>query len=174
MRYVVLVAMSILGTILSGSVFSNINLWGLQIDIVLIMILALVLTEKTAMPVIFAAVTGLLMDITYSTVLGMYAVSYTVAAAVAFMVLRKTEKQTILHLFFVGVGGYIIKESVMAFIVFAQGARNFDFFAILARYILPSAALCGGLLILAYFLISRLYKNAWMRPRTSGRYMDEL
>lgn len=175
MRYVVLVVMSVFGTILSGTVFSTANIGGLgiQVDIVLLMVLSLVLVEKSAMPVIFAAVTGLLMDMTYSTVLGMYAVSYAAAAAVGLLVLRKMKKFNPLHLFGIGVVGYIFKELMMAFIVFAQGARNFDMGPIMLRGVLPSAAVNGALLLVAYLLISRLYRNAWMRPRALAHHMDE-
>lgn len=167
--------MSVLGTILSGTLFSTFNVGelGIQIDIVLLMVLSLVLVEKSAMPVVFAAVTGLLMDMTYSTQLGMYALSYAVAAAVGLFVFRKMEKFNLLHLFAIGAVGYMLKEFMMALIVFAQGARNFDLGLIMARAMLPSAAVNGALLLVAYLLISRLYRNAWMRPRASAHHMDE-
>ena len=164
MRYVVLVIMSVVGTILSGSVFSGLNIAGIQVDIVLLLILALSLAEKDAMPVIFAAATGLLMDLVYSDTLGMFALSYTAAAVAALLTVRKIEKINLPSLFAAGFSGYVIKELTMALIVFAQGAR-FDLGAILLRYTLPAAALNGGLLIVAYWLVMKLYRNAWMRPR---------
>lgn len=175
MRYVVLVAMSVLGTILSGTLFGTIELWGLglQIDIVFLIVMSLVLVEKSVMPIVFAAVTGLLMDMTYSTQLGMYALSYTAAAAVGLFVFRKMEKFNLLHLFTIGAVGYIFKELMMAFIVFSQGARDINLGMIMVKGILPSAALNGALLLVAYLLVSRLYRNAWMRPRAAAHYLDE-
>ena len=65
----------------------------------------------------------------------------------------------------------MIKETVMALIVYVLGAR-FDFLSILVRYTLPTAALTGGLLIVAYLLFARLYKNGWMRPAVAYRPED--
>ena len=176
MRYVVFILMGVIGTILSGTVFSasfDLAGLGIQIDLVLLLVLALVLVEKNLTPIIFAAAAGLLMDMMFSTTLGMYALSYTVAAA-ASIVAHRMEKFNSLHIFLIGVGGYVVKELVMALIVFAQGARQFDLGAIFLRDMLPSAAFCGGLLLLAYLLVSLLYRKAWMRPRVSSHFMDEL
>lgn len=173
MRYVVLVAMSLLGTLFSGSVFSVFTINGIQIDIVFLLVMSLVLVEKSAMPVVFAAVTGLLMDIMYARELGIYALSYAIAAAVGSILLRKVEKFNFLHLFAIGAVGYIFKEVVTAFIVFVQGAR-FNFPLLFGVEILPAAAVNGALLLVAYLLIARLYRNAWMRPRASAHHLDEL
>ena len=171
MRYVVLVLFAIVSTILSGSVFSGLNLAGIQVDIVLLIVLALALVDKSGAAIIFAAGTGLFMDIMYSTVLGVYALSYTVAAAIVFLAFRNKEKFNVLILLLVGAAGYVIKETVMALIVYVLGAR-FDFLSILVRYTLPTAALTGGLLIVAYLLFARLYKNGWMRPAVAYRPED--
>lgn len=177
MRYVILILMGIFGTILSGTVFSvpfDLAGLGIQIAPMLLLALALVLVEKNITPIIFAMATGLLMDMMFSTTLGMYALSYTVAAAVASIVAHRMEKFNSFHIFLIGVGGYIVKELVMALIVFAQGARQFDLGAIFLRDMLPSAAFAGALLLLVYLLVSLLYRNTWMRPRMSSRFMDEL
>ena len=177
MRYVVFILMGVIGTILSGTVFSasfDLAGRGIEIDLVLLLVLALVLVEKNLTPIIFAAAAGLLMDMMFSTTLGMYALSYTVAAAAASIVAHRMEKFNSLHIFLIGVGGYVVKELVMALIVFAQGARQFDLGAIFLRDMLPSAAFCGGLLLLANLLVSLLYRKAWMRPRVSSHFMDEL
>lgn len=178
MRYVVLVLMGVFSALLSGTAFcTSFELAGvgIQIDLVLLFALALVFLEKNSItPILFAALTGLLLDILFSTTLGMYALSYTVAAAAASFAVHKLEKINFLHIFVIGVGGYIVKELMMALIVFAQGARQFDMGTILLRDTLPSAAANGVLLLLVYLLISILYQNAWMRPRVAAHFMDEL
>lgn len=177
MRYVVLIAMGILSALLSGTAFStsfDVAGLGIQIDLVMLFTLGLVLVEKNIAPIVFAALTGLLMDILFSTTLGIYALSYTVAAAAASVAVHRLEKFNFLHIFAVGMGGYIVKELMMALIVFAQGARQFEMGTILLKDTLPSAAVCGALLLLVYLLISLLYRNAWMRPRAAAHFMDEL
>ena len=72
MRYVVFILMGVIGTILSGTVFSasfDLAGLGIQIDLVLLLVLALVLVEKNLTPIIFAAAAGLLMDMMFSIML---------------------------------------------------------------------------------------------------------
>ncbi len=83
MRYVVLIVMGVLSALLSGTAFStsfDVAGLGIQIDLVMLFTLGLVLVEKNIAPIVFATLTGLLMDILFSTTLGIYALSYTVAA----------------------------------------------------------------------------------------------
>ncbi len=173
MRYVVLTIMGVFGVILSGSLLRDISIAGipLQVDLVLLMALSFAVVEKSSMPIIFAAVSGLLMDMMYSTVWGTYALCYTVVTALIVLFFRKAGRFNVLYLFVVGAGGYIVKELMTALLVFIQSAR-FSMPVMLVYNILPSAILTGGLMFAAYWLISRLMKNSWMRPRTTYRFDD--
>lgn len=175
MRYVVLVLLGIFSVLLNGSLFSNITVMGIQVDLLLLVILAIALSEKSAMPVIFAAAAGLLMDIMYSTMLGVYALSYTVVACAALMLFANFKRMNVLTVFLTGFGGYLMKETILAVIVYILGSR-FGVVQMYVRYILPGALLAGGLLIAAYWLISKLMQLGWMRPRRrlSGDDMSHL
>ena len=164
MRYIVLILLSIGGAVLSGAVGADPGIMGLQIDIALLIILSAALLEKTSMPILFAAVTGLLMDILFSTLLGVYAISYTVAAVVMLYAFRNRARINVLMILAAGAGGYLIKELVMALIVYALGVR-FSLLPMMARYILPAAALNAALLLVAYLLLSRVFQSRWMKPR---------
>ncbi|MEA4853443.1 MAG: rod shape-determining protein MreD [Christensenella sp.] len=168
MRYIILVIMSILSVLISGSVTSGLTIMGIQVDLVLLIALSFALAEKGAMPIIWAAATGLFMDALYSMSLGPYALSYAIATAAAVFILSRFEKINILILFLVGAGGFLIKELVLAGVSLGQGA-NIDgsIFAIFARETLPGMLLNGALLFVAYWLIGKLMKREWMRPRPS-------
>lgn len=157
---------------LSGSFVTGLNIAGIQVDIVLLMVISLALVDKTTMPILFAACAGLFMDILYSTVLGVYAFSYTMVAAAVLMLFRKTIRFNILSLFLAGAGGYLLKEIIMGTLVYILGGR-FNTALMMVRYILPAAALSGVLLLLAYWLMLQLFRVSWMKPRR-GRSMDEL
>lgn len=173
MRYVVLTIMGVFSVIFSGSLLRDLSIAGIpiQIDLLLLIALSLAVTEKSSMPIIFAAASGLLMDIMYSTVLGTYAFCYTVVTALIVLFFRKAGRFNILYLFVVGAGGYIVKELLTALLVFIQSAR-FSMPVMLAYNILPSAILTGALMFAAYYLIAKLMKNNWMRPRASYRFDD--
>ncbi|WP_082903269.1 rod shape-determining protein MreD [Christensenella timonensis] len=173
MRYVVLTIMGVFGVLLSGSLLRDISVADipLQIDLILLMALSFAVAEKSSMPIIFAAASGLLMDIMYSTIWGTYALCYTVTTALVVMFFRKAGRFNVLYLFVVGAGGYIIKELLMALLVFIQSAR-FSMPVMLVYNILPSAILTGGLMFIAYWLISRLMKLGWMRPRAAYHFDD--
>lgn len=173
MRYFVLVCFSVLSTLCAGSVFSGLNIAGVQVDVVLLIMLALALVDKTSAPIVYAAATGLFMDIMYSTVLGVYALSYTLAVTVVYVIIRKREKFNIWQIFLIGALGYLIKETVMAFLVYLLGAR-FSFSAIFMRYMLPTAALTGILLIPAYLIMSRIYRIGWMRPLPPKEELEDV
>ncbi len=166
MRYIVLVLIGSLSVVVSGSLITGIDLAGMQLDLVLLITVSLALIEKTSMPIVFAALTGLFMDILFSTVLGVYAISYTVTTATVFFLFRHSTRFNFLFLFAAGAGAYLVKEVMMGVVVYALGAR-FDFLSLLARYTLPSALLAGGLIFPAYWLLSRLMKRNLMRPRKS-------
>ncbi len=164
MRYVVFVLMGIFGVLLSGSLAPGLNIAGIQVDLLFLLVVSIAVLDKTSVPIIFAAASGLFMDIMYGTVLGVYAISYTAVAAVVMAVFRNTARFNFLMLLGAGVGGYLLKEGVMALLVYILGAR-FDFLSMFARYMLPSAVLNGVLLLAAYLLLSKLFSLNWMKPR---------
>lgn len=171
MRYVMLALLGVVSVVLQGSFVAGLNIAGIQVDIVLLIIVALALAEKTSMPVIFAALTGFFTDLLYTTYLGPYAISYTLVAIAVLMVFKNRERVNPFLAFLAGGGGYLLKEIVMGMLIYALGAR-FSFMSMLARYILPAALLAGGLEIVAYLLVAALMNRSWMKPRALHKYND--
>ncbi|MGI6152533.1 MAG: rod shape-determining protein MreD [Christensenellaceae bacterium] len=164
MRYVVLVLLGAVSALLSGTVLTANNTGGLHIDIVFLLAGSLMLREKSAMPIVFAALSGLLLDIFYSTVLGVYALSYTVSIAAIYIAIRNRKRPGLPEALITGAGGYAIRELMVGLIVYILGAR-FELGYMMIRYILPSMLVNAGLMMLFYWLMGKLLKNNWMRPR---------
>ncbi len=164
MRYIVLAIMGAMGAVLSGSFVTGLNIAGIHVDIVLLMVVAVALVDKTSMPIIFAAATGLFMDILYSTVLGMYGLSYTLVAALVVILFRKVARFNLLSLFLAGAGGYLLKEIITGVLVYILGGR-FNMVSMMLRYVLPETLLNGALLLAVYWLVSRLFAQSFMKPR---------
>ncbi len=172
MRYFVLALLGVFSVILSGSFLSGFDAAGIIVDLPLLIIIPLALIEKTSMPIIFAALTGIFMDILFSPVLGVYAIGYTLIAALCALIFRKIIRFNAVSLFLTGAGAYILKECVMAAAAYIMGVR-FSISVLFVRSILPSAALNGALLLLSYFLISKLYAKEFMKTR-SARNLDDM
>lgn len=95
MRYIVFILIGAVSVILSGSIFGIAQIAGIAPDIILICTAAIILMERSVFPIIFAAVWGLVYDIMYSTVLGVNAFSYTVAAIAMIALLKKYSRITL-------------------------------------------------------------------------------
>ncbi len=113
-----------------------------RVDIVLLVIMAIALAEKPATPVVFAAATGLFMDIMYSANFGMHALSYTVVAALAQLVFGNIKKLNVLSVFVAGAAGFILNEAITGIFAYVQGIR-FSLFDMAVYSILPSAIING-------------------------------
>jgi len=166
MRYVVLAALGVLGVILNGSFFSALPTGGLQVDVALALSIALALRDKSSAPIIFAAASGLLLDLLYSPVLGVGAMSFTIVTALTMFLSRDKKKRNPLWVFAYGAGGYALKGVATILILAAMGFR-LQFGQLFAGSVLPSAVLAGLVTYLPWMLFGALYKKNWMRPDPS-------
>ncbi len=171
MRVVVLVLIGIISSILSGTVLKGNYMVGLQADIILIIALSLSLIEKDTTGIIFGAGAGLLTDIMFGTVIGLNAISITIVTALCYAFFRNRQRLNLLFLAIIGMGGYILKELIVALIVYMMGGR-FDIVFMMYRYILFSALLSGILMYLLYGLLTLLYKNSWMKKKQTHLFDD--
>lgn len=163
MRYFVIILLGVLSVIISGSVAPLMG--AIRVDIVLLLIMSIALAEKPALPVAFAAATGLFMDVMYSTNFGMHALSYTIIAIGAQVLFGNIKKVNILTVLIAGVTGFILNDFITGIFAYAQGAR-FVVTDMVLYSILPSAILNGVLLIVACFFVSKLFNKNWMRRKS--------
>ena len=88
MRYIVFALLGAGSLFLCGSIFGYITIAGLVPDLLMLISLCIVLNERTAAGMVFAAVFGLLFDGLFSPVMGGNALAYTVSVAIVYYALR--------------------------------------------------------------------------------------
>lgn len=172
MRFLVLAALGFLGVILAGSCAPLLEVGGIPIDLLLLIIVPLALLERSGAPIVLAAAAGFLLDLMYSTVMGMSSLCYTLVAALIYFLSRRADRLNFLMVLGAGIGAYLLKDLVMAGVATAIGAGDFDFVHMLGRFILPGALMEGLLILPAYWLFSKLMRCRFMRRRRI--YADEL
>lgn len=172
MRFLVLAAMGFLSVVFAGSFAQVLQIAGIPIDLMLLIIVPLALMDRSTMPILFAAFTGLFCDLLYSTVIGMTALAYTAAAAVVFFVCQKADRINFFMVLGAGIGAYLIADIVMGIVAYSMGVQVSDPLQLFGRFIIPGALIEGGLVIPAYWLISKLMRCRFMRKRRI--YADEL
>lgn len=173
MRFLVLAVLGFLGAVLAGSCAPLLEIGGIPIDLVLLIIVPLALLERSGgTPVVLAAAIGFLIDLMYSTVMGMSMLCYTMVAALVYFVSHRADRLNFLMVFGAGIGAYLLKDLLMAAVVTAIGVHDFDFVQLLGRFILPGALIEGFLVLPAYWLFTKLMRCRFMRRRRI--YADEL
>lgn len=163
MRYLVLVLLSVVGVLLNGSFFSGLG-GNIHVDVILLMMIAFVFLDKTSMPIIFGAASGVLVDMLYSSTIGITALAYTLTAALALIFTARLKRPNPLWVFVFGAAGMLLKELIVMIIIAAMGVSG-GFGKVLVLQTLPSALLAGGLVYIPWFFFQKLYKKNWMRPR---------
>lgn len=164
MRIVVLAVLGLGTALFAGSWAQVLQIAGIPVDIVLLVVVAIALIDTSTTPVVFAAYVGILVDAAYSTVVGCGALACTATAAVIFFIAQKADRINLLMVLLAGGGAYLLKNAVMAIIIYAKGIEALSF-QILIRSILPGAGISAALIIPTYWLMSRLMHARFMRKR---------
>ena len=167
MRYVVLFVMAMLSVILQCSVFTTMPLFGVQLDLVLLLMAGLIMAEKTMTPLYYFVLCVLYMDVLFAEAIGYYTLPYAVAGLFVYLVARRVGSQFKLWLAPLLTGlAWIVKELVGAFIAACFGYR-FDFLSIFLSNTLLGALIMAALGFLVYLLMRKLCSANFMRPRTA-------
>ena len=164
MRYVFFAVLGFISLVLCGSFFGIASIAGLVPDLILLIGLSIALNERSVLPLIFVVVFGLLFDDLFSPVLGGNAMAYAVSIVLVQIFTSKINNVRIWTPPIVGFSAYIVKELILAIVVFALGNR-FDMGYMFSRFILPGALLTAGLMIPAFYVFRWLYSFSWIRPR---------
>lgn len=165
MRTAVLVAIGLLASILAGTWAQILEIAGIQVDIILLLIVSFALTDRTSMPMVFAACTGLVVDILYSTILGYTALAYTATAAAVFFAAQRAERINLAMVVAAGALAYCLKNVVIAITLRVLEVPEVDLATLFLRYILPGAGITALLIIPSYWLLSKLLRQPFMRAR---------
>lgn len=165
MRTLVFIALGAGSALLSGSWAQVLQVAGVPVDLVLLVFVCLGLIDRSVAPVVFAACTGLFVDIAYSTVIGCSALADTVTAALIFFMAQRADRINLLMVVGAGGAAYLIKNLIIALILYAKGISGLHVGPLMLRYVLPGALLSAALIIPAYALLLRLMRCRFMRAR---------
>lgn len=170
MRYIIM-GVIILGCVVLGTaVFTEMTIFGVEPDLLLIVMVCMVMTETTAMPVVFTVFGALLIDMLFGRHIGFYAVPYAVAGVVAFFFsTRKFIGEWYFAPLVCGLS-YLAKELSACALSFLLGF-NFDFTGRLFLYIFPGALIMAGISLVIIIPIKLLYSFNLMKPNI--RLSDE-
>ena len=172
MRFLVLTALGLVGVLFAGSCAPILEIAGIPVDPILLIIVPLAQLDRSGLPIILAAAMGFLLDLMYSTVMGMSMLCYTLTAALVYFASRRAERLNFLMVFGAAAGAYLLKDLIMTAVVVAVGVHGFDFVQLLVRFILPGALIQGLFGLVTYWLFTKLMRLRFMRRRRI--YADEL
>ena len=165
MRRVLVLGLLGLGIVLiSGSWAQLLMIGAAPVDLVMLAVVAFAVIDSSQSPILFAAYTGLLVDIMYSTTVGLGALATTGACAVVFFAVRRADHIHLLIVIAAGAAGYLIKNLILAIYIYASGMAPVSA-SVFTTAILPGTGIAAGLIIPAYWLMTRLMRLRFMRRR---------
>lgn len=132
--------------------FAKLNIAGIRPDMMLAFIVSFTILEGPMMGALLGAAGGLLMDILFGRALGVYAAIYMVAAVGASVFYGKFYADNVIIPAVTAVIAGIVKDLLMAFIVFAMGTK-YVFGGVFVQYILPCALFTGAACLLIHLLL---------------------
>jgi len=89
MRYVFFAVVSIINLIFMGAVFPNLNLVGIYPDIIIASIVSIAILEQSMAGAMIGLVCGLMLDLLFSSAIGIYAIPYLIVGASMFFCQKK-------------------------------------------------------------------------------------
>ncbi len=173
MKLFVMGALIIINVILSGSVFSQIYMFGIAPDILICFTASIIAIEKRVNGVVFAMAGGLLMDIVYGPSIGFYTLQFFIAAIAMHYVAIRIYTVNFYAAAFLAAIGVVVKEIVAMIIVFFMG-RPFSAMYVLVRYAIPAAITTGALTLLTELFMKWLYRYKFMTRKATTEFLDNL
>ena len=170
MRYVFFAVVSIINLIFMGAVFPNLNIVGIYPEIIVASIVSIAILDRSMAGAMIGLVCGLILDLLFSSAIGIYAIPYLIVGASMFFVrknLRYVDRLLLPTVF--AVGAAFVKEFISALIAYMMGVE-FNFWNMFARVILPQAIATGILMLLIHTIFSRIYRSSSMTLKRSDDF----
>ncbi|MBT3318790.1 MAG: rod shape-determining protein MreD [Clostridia bacterium] len=167
MRYVFFVVVSIVSLIFTGAVFPNLNIAGIYPDLIIVSIVSIAILERSMAGAMIGLVCGLILDVLFSDAIGVIAIPYLIIGAAMFFVrknLRYMDRFVLPAVF--AFSAHLVKEFISALIAYMLG-RDFSFWFMFARYILPKAVFSAVIMLLVHMLFTRIYRASSMKLKDS-------
>lgn len=163
MRYIVLSLTSLLCALLTGAVFTQVQIFGIQPDIILAVLIAMVLLEKTMTPVFYMVGGAVVLDVLFAPGVGFYSLPYLIAGLLVYLfsIRRDVSKWYIAA----AAGGILWVVKDLCTILFSVLLGNsFDIGKNLLHSTLPGILVAALLTYLVYLGFSKLYMYNFLRP----------
>jgi len=173
MKLLVMGILILINFILSGSVFSQLSLFGVAPDILVCFTASIIAIEKRVNGIVFAIAGALLMDIIYGPSIGFYTLQYFVAAIIMHYIATRMYTDNFYAASILATLGILAKEIVAMAIVFFMG-RPINAMLVLVRYTLPIALTTAVLTLLTEVFMKWLYKFKFMTRKATTEFLDNL
>ncbi len=161
LRYLILILSALISAICTGSISPVLTIFGVQPDILLIVMNCLLIMEKRATPVFVCGICALLLDFFYSNGFGYYSLPYVVVGIMLYLVLTKLNTDNFYVPVIVTGVTWLVKDLISALITFLQ-KNTFDFWYIFLRTTLPGILVNAILTIPFFFLYLWIYNFNFM------------
>jgi len=173
MKLIVMGLLIIFNLFLSGSVFTQLQLFGVSPDILICFIASILCIENRVNSIIFALLGGLVLDIVFADMIGFYTLQYFCGSIVMYYFSQRLYRESIIFPAMIAIIGVFVKEVVCAVIIMFMG-YNFGFANLVVRYILPGMIMTGMVAILVHMFMKMIYRFKFMTRRATTEFLDNL
>ena len=166
MRYLILLAITVVNSIFANTVFLNINIAGLSPDIIVCTIASITILDESMIGAWIGLICGLSMDL-FIGVIGFNALPYFLTGAAAYFVRKNVGyvDKLLLPLAFVS-GAYVLRKGLSALLVYMLD-KQFSLWQMFIRYILPEAILTAMLMLIVHFIMRYIYRYRAIKKKSS-------
>lgn len=151
MRLLVFFISSVIGGIVTAGIAPQAQIFGLQPDLLLIVMLSCVILDETPVPIIFTCITTIVIDMFYTGAIGVYTIPYAVVLFLALGILKGRKRDRVVVPVAACAAAWLVKDLLNAATVFLNG-NVFNFWKIFISLTLPETLL-NCIIMLAVFQI---------------------
>lgn len=167
MRYLLLLAVSVVNLIFANAIFPNINIAGIAPDIIICTMVSIAILENSMTGAWIGLICGLATDL-YAGIIGFYAIPYFITGALIYFIRKNINYFDRFFMpFSFAAGAYLLKEAINALLAYMLN-KDFSLSYMFVRYFLPEAAVTGFFMLLVHYFMVKLYRLNYMK-RKSGR-----
>lgn len=162
-RFVFIALIIILNLFFSGGLFVQINIIGIQSDLLMTAMVCMLMYERTFTPIGMAMIGGLIIDVVLSPAMGFYTIPYIIIGLVIYYLYPMLQQKG-WWIGLVAVAGATLAKDIIHEVIalFLGHAQNIG--SMLLRYTLPSAVLNCLIALLLLWLFKKLYHKGWLSP----------
>ncbi len=165
MRYVILAAVAIVNLIFTGAFFPNINIAGTAPDMLICTMASIAILEKNMTAAVLGLICGLMLDIFFTGTIGFYAIPYFTTGVILRSVCSRIRYfDRFLLPMLIAFVACIVRDLMFALISYMM-AIDFSLSHMLIRYMLPDAAQTAVLMLLIYFLFTKIYQHSVIKQK---------